>query len=61
MKLDLIDQYHLCIQPMVAGGGLPLFEDKDRTVFKLNKTRIFGNGVVMLYYEPTTKSATNGQ
>ncbi len=61
MKLDLIDQYHLCIHPMVAGGGLPLFEDIDRTVFKLKKTRIFGNGTVMLYYEPTTKSATNGQ
>ena len=53
MKLDLIDQYQLCIHPMVAGGGLPLFEDIDRTVFKLNKTRIFGNGAVMLYYEPT--------
>ncbi|WP_144281990.1 dihydrofolate reductase family protein [Chryseobacterium echinoideorum] len=61
MKLDLIDQYQLCIHPMVAGGGLPLFEDIDRTVFKLNKTKIFGNGAVMLYYEPTTKSATNGQ
>jgi len=61
MKLDLIDQYHLCIHPMVAGVGLPLFEDIDRTVFKLNKTRIFGNGAVMLYYEPTTKSATKDQ
>lgn len=46
---------------MVAGDGLPLFEDIDRTVFKLNKTKIFGNGAVMLYYEPTTKSAINGQ
>lgn len=60
MKLDLIDQYQLCVHPIVAGSGLPLFEDIDRTVFKLTKTKIFGNGAVMLYYEPTNKSAING-
>ena len=52
MKLDLIDEYQLCVHPVVAGSGLPLFEDMDRTVFKLIKTKIFGNGAVMLYYEP---------
>lgn len=59
-KLDLIDQYQLCVHPMVAGSGLPLFKDIERTVLKLNKTKIFGNGAVMLYYEPTKKSAING-
>ena len=57
MKLDLIDQYQLCVHPMVAGSGLPLFEDIERTLFKLNKTKIFANGAVMLYYEPTKKTA----
>lgn len=60
MKLDLIDQYQLCVHPIVAGSGLPLFEDIDRTVLKLNKTKIFSNGAVMLYYEPTKKSTIKG-
>jgi dihydrofolate reductase len=55
MELDLIDEYQLCVHPVVAGNGLPLFEDIDRTVFKLNNTKIFGNGAVMLYYEPTKR------
>ena len=25
MKLNLIDEYQLCVHPVVAGGGLPLF------------------------------------
>src|SRR6478735_3427360 len=27
MKLNLIDEYQFCIHPLVAGGGLPLFEN----------------------------------
>jgi dihydrofolate reductase len=53
MKLDLIDEYQLCIHPVVAGGGLPLFENiNDRTVLKLIKTKTFGGGAVILCYEP---------
>lgn len=56
MKLNLIDEYQLCIHPVVAGGGMQLFENiKDRTVLKLIKTKIFGGGAVTLYYEPTGK------
>ncbi|MBD1433574.1 dihydrofolate reductase [Sphingobacterium sp. DN00404] len=54
MKLNLIDEYQLCIHPVVAGSGLPLFEDIDRTVFKLIKTKIFNSGAVTLYYERAT-------
>lgn len=54
MKLNLIDEYQLCVHPVVAGGGLPLFKDmNDRTVLKLIKTKTFGGGAVVLYYEPT--------
>lgn len=56
MKLNLIDQYQLCVHPVVAGKGLILFEQVDRAVFKLIKTKIFGNGAVMLYYEPIKES-----
>ena len=56
LKLNLIDEFQLCVHPVVAGGGLPLFENmNDRTVFKLIKAKTFGGGAVMLYYEPATK------
>lgn len=55
MKLNLIDEYQFCLHPVVAGGGMLLFENiKDRTVLKLVKTKAFGGGAVTLYYQPTT-------
>ena len=57
MKLNLIDEYQLCIHPVIAGTGLPLFENiKDRTVLKLIKTKTFSGGAVTLYYEPTNET-----
>ena len=54
LKLNLIDEYQLCIHPVIAGTGLPLFENiKDRTILKLMKTKTFRGGALMLYYEPT--------
>jgi len=56
MKLNLINEYQLCVHPVVAGKGLPLFEDiDDRTVFKLTKTKTFRGGAVILYYEPNNE------
>lgn len=53
MKLNLIDEYQLCIHPVIAGSGLPLFENiNDRTILKLIKTKTFSGGAVTLYYEP---------
>jgi dihydrofolate reductase len=52
MKLNLIDEFQLCIHPVVAGNGLPLFENiNDRTIFKLVKTKTFNGGAVILYYQ----------
>jgi dihydrofolate reductase len=59
MKLNLIDEYQLCVHPVVAGGGLSLFENiNDRTVLKLINTKTFSGGAVTLYYEPTNEKAT---
>ena len=56
MNLNLIDELQLCIQPVIAGKGLPLFENiNDRTIFKLKKTKNFNNGAIILYYEPINK------
>ncbi len=53
MNLNLIDEYQICVYPVVAGNGLPLFENiSDRTILKLVKTKIFKGGAVTLYYEP---------
>ena len=60
MKLNLIDEYQLCVHPVVVGSGLPLFENiNDRTILKFVKTKTFSGGAVMLYYEPTNKKTTN--
>jgi dihydrofolate reductase len=56
MKLNLIDEYQLCVHPVVAGSGLPLFENlNDRTILKLVNTKTFSGGAITLYYEPTKK------
>jgi dihydrofolate reductase len=59
MELNLIDEFQLCIHPVVVGKGLPLFEKiNDRAIFKLIKTKIFSGGAVMLYYEPAPETVS---
>ena len=51
-NLNLIDEYQLCIHPVIIGKGLPLFDQiNERTVLKLLKTKIFGAGATLLYYQ----------
>src|SRR4030095_12572678 len=55
-QLDLIDEYQLCVQPIILGKGLTLFKNiSDRINLKLLKTKIFGSGAIALYYEPAKK------
>ncbi len=56
MKLNLIDEYHLCVQPIILGNGLKLFQNmNERIDFKLLATKSFGSGAIVLYYEPIKK------
>ena len=56
MNLNLIDEFQLCVHPVIAAKGLPLFKDiTDRVHLKLLKTKTFGSGAVTLYYEPVKK------
>lgn len=53
-KRNLIDEYQLCIHPVIAGGGLPLFKNiNEKISLKLVKTKTFGSGAVTFYYEPS--------
>ena len=53
LNLQLIDELQLCVQPIIAGKGLPLFENiSDRIDLKLIKAKTFGCGAVILYYKP---------
>jgi len=56
LNLNLIDEFQLCVHPVIAGKGLPLFENiNDRIMLTLIKTKTFSAGSVTFYYEPTKK------
>lgn len=53
MNLNLIDEFQLCVQPIIAGKGLSLFENINHRInLKLIKTKNFCSGSIMFYYEP---------
>lgn len=52
MNLHLVDELQLCVHPTIVGKGLLLLEKiKDRVDLKLLKTKTFGSGAVLFYYE----------
>jgi dihydrofolate reductase len=52
MKLNLIDEFQLCVHPVVLGSGLPLFQNVNETnMIRLPKTKTFSSGAIILYYQ----------
>jgi dihydrofolate reductase len=52
-QAGLIDEYQIMLNPVVLGKGKTMFESIiDKITLKLIKTRSFGNGNVLLHYEP---------
>lgn len=55
-NLNLIDEYQISVHPILAGKGLLLFKNlNDRVDLKLIKTKTFGCGAVIFYYERIKK------
>ena len=55
-ELQLIDEYQLCVHPVIAARGLPLFNNlNSRCSLKLLNTKTFGSGAIVLYYEAVKK------
>lgn len=49
----LIDEFQIIVNPLILGQGRTLFEGvSEKVLLRLKKTRGFGNGNVILYYEP---------
>ncbi|MET4081566.1 dihydrofolate reductase [Pedobacter sp. UYP30] len=60
LKLNLIDELQLCIYPVIAGNGLPLFENiNDRMTLNFLSTKTFSGGAVIHYYEPAKERTNN--
>jgi dihydrofolate reductase len=52
-EAGLIDEYQIVLNPIVVGKGRTMFEGVKRKLpMKLAKSRAFGNGNVVLFYEP---------
>jgi dihydrofolate reductase len=57
LNSNLIDEFQICIHPIIEGKGLQLFDQiKDRIVLKLNKTKSLNSGATVFYYEPAGKN-----
>jgi dihydrofolate reductase len=57
VRLGLVDEYRLKLQPMALGDGTPLFRDlPERRPLELLKSRAFASGVVVLHYRPAAPS-----
>jgi dihydrofolate reductase len=48
---DLVDEWRLTLQPVIVGGGLPLFDEREKgTRLELRSSKTFGSGVIAVHY-----------
>jgi len=55
LNRNLIDEFQICIHPVIEGQGLPLFDQiKNRIFFRLVRTKSLNSGATVFYYQPTS-------
>ena len=55
---DLVDEFRLMVFPVVLGGGKRLFgETSDKKSLRLIESKVVGDGVAILTYEPVGEEA----
>ena len=53
LNQNLLDEFQLCVHPVIEGKGLPLFENINHKIgLNLSKTKTFECGAVLYYYKP---------
>ncbi|WP_461790202.1 dihydrofolate reductase family protein [Pedobacter sp.] len=53
LNSNLIDEFQICVHPIIEGKGLRLFDEiKDKIMLKLIKTKTLTSGSIVFYYEP---------
>jgi dihydrofolate reductase len=58
LEHDLVDELRLMVFPVVLGGGKRLFGDTtDKKALRLADSKMVGDGVAILTYEPAAKDA----
>jgi dihydrofolate reductase len=56
LNKNLIDEFQLCIHPIIEGKGLRLFDQIESSlVFKVINTKTLNSGVTIMYYVPVDK------
>lgn len=56
LNANLIDEFQICIHPIIEGKGLRLFDEiKSQIMLKLIKTKTLSSGTTVFYYEPIRK------
>lgn len=50
-QAKLIDEYQIALTPVVIGKGKSMFDGVDKANLKLTRSRAFGNGTVVLWYQ----------